>query len=217
MNPTLVVAQVDEALAAQLPAGASIAVAATPYQIGRGLGNHLRIGHHEISRRHARIAFDEDYYFVEDLGSRNGTLLNGTRLAPAVPQRLEDQDLLQFGSVLAVTFVDPDVTRRRTGIQPLASRGIWLDSREQSAFMRSVRIQLPEQQFRLLALLYRQAGEVVTREEIATELWATDVELTEQMIDNTVSRLRATLERYDPEHAYIVTVRGRGYLFQQRA
>jgi DNA-binding response OmpR family regulator len=55
----------------------------------------------------------------------------------------------------------------------------------------------------------------MTRSEIAKALWSTDVELTEQMIDNTVSRLRANLQKYDASHEYIVTVRGRGYQFVQ--
>jgi NhaA family Na+:H+ antiporter len=175
MNPKLVVEQVDESLAPSLPAGTAITVAASPYKIGRGMGNHLRIGHHEISRRHARIMFTEDYFFVEDLESRNGTLVNGVRLAPFAPRRLLDRDMIQLGAVLVVSFVDPDVTQRRENIQPLTGRGIWLDNRSQTAFMRSVQIRLPDQQFRLLALLYLRAGELVTRQDIAEALWSTDL------------------------------------------
>jgi DNA-binding response OmpR family regulator len=216
MNPKLVVEQADESLASTLPAGSTATIAASPYQIGRGMSNHLRITHHEISRRHARIVLADDYYYVEDLASRNGTIVNGVLLAPHTPHRLQDRDLIQLGAVLAMTFLDLDATQRSEDIQPLAGHGIWLDSRSQTAFMRSVRIELPEQQFRLLALLYSRSGALVSREEIAQALWSTDVDLTEQMIDNTVSRLRASLQRYDPAHEYIVTVRGRGYRFVQR-
>lgn len=47
------------------------------------------------SRDHARIAFRAGWYEVEDLGSRNGTTLNGAMLV--APTRLRDGDVLVFG------------------------------------------------------------------------------------------------------------------------
>ena len=53
-----------------------------------------------VSREHARIFRRGDIIVVEDLGSTNGTLLNGERLAPFLPQILEDGDQLQLGKLL---------------------------------------------------------------------------------------------------------------------
>ncbi len=52
-----------------------------------------------VSRRHCKISYDEGKYFVEDLGSANGTFLNGERLTPYLPHILEDGDELQLGRV----------------------------------------------------------------------------------------------------------------------
>ena len=52
-----------------------------------------------VSRRHARIHKQKSQYFIEDLGSANGTFLNGQRLTPYLPHPLHDSDELQLGRV----------------------------------------------------------------------------------------------------------------------
>lgn len=52
----------------------------------------------KVSRRHAKVFFKDEKFFIEDLGSTNGTFLNrGRRLIPGVPQALEDDDELIVG------------------------------------------------------------------------------------------------------------------------
>src|SRR5262249_48660312 len=52
----------------------------------------------KVSRRHARISLREGQYFVEDLGSTNGTFVNrGRRLMPGVAQVLKDGDEIIVG------------------------------------------------------------------------------------------------------------------------
>lgn len=53
-----------------------------------------------VSRRHARILKREGTVVVEDLGSINGTFINGKRLAPYLPEMLNDGDSLQLGRLL---------------------------------------------------------------------------------------------------------------------
>ncbi len=53
-----------------------------------------------VSRRHARILKQENEVVVEDLGSINGTFINGKRLAPYLPETLSDGDTLQLGKLL---------------------------------------------------------------------------------------------------------------------
>lgn len=216
LNPQFRIQQVTPPCDQVLPAGAMITLHTLPYRMGRGMANQLHIEHPDISRRHACVHLVDDYYFVEDLGSRNGTLVNGTRLAEGERRRLQDGDTLQLASALSMEFVDPFATRRQTEVRPLRVHGLWLDTAAQVVLLGSQRITLPLAQYRLLAMLYARPGATVARSEIAEALWSADVELTEQMIDNTVSRLRAQLQKYDANHEYIVTVRGRGYQFVQR-
>jgi pSer/pThr/pTyr-binding forkhead associated (FHA) protein len=52
----------------------------------------------KVSRRHARITMNDGQYFLEDLGSTNGTFINrGKRLAPGTRQPLNDGDEIIVG------------------------------------------------------------------------------------------------------------------------
>ncbi len=59
-----------------------------------------------VSRQHACIFQRGETVEVQDLASTNGTLLNGERLAPYVPEPLKDGDQLQLGKlVIEVSMV----------------------------------------------------------------------------------------------------------------
>jgi len=53
-----------------------------------------------VSRRHAILAYKQDIYTIEDLGSSNGTFVNGLRLAPQTPTRIKHSDELKCGTLL---------------------------------------------------------------------------------------------------------------------
>jgi pSer/pThr/pTyr-binding forkhead associated (FHA) protein len=70
--------------------------------IGRGRGADIVIAEPTMSRAHAAIGYDGAHFFVQDLGSTNGTRVNGTREQKAV---LRDGDEVQLGKLaLAVTL-----------------------------------------------------------------------------------------------------------------
>jgi len=53
-----------------------------------------------VSRRHAKITRKGTELYLEDLGSVNGTLLNGKRLTPYLPHALSDRDEIRVGRLL---------------------------------------------------------------------------------------------------------------------
>lgn len=59
--------------------------------IGRAPSCDIAIGHKSISRRHLRIAVDGDVFLAEDLGSQNGTRINGKRINGPTPFKLGDK------------------------------------------------------------------------------------------------------------------------------
>ena len=69
-----------------------------PWSIGRSEENDIVISNPNVSRRHARLSRLESGFVVEDLGSTNGTLLDG---APIGRERIESGDELTFGRVTA--------------------------------------------------------------------------------------------------------------------
>ena len=58
--------------------------------IGRGDDCHVIINDRQASRHHARVTQTQDGYVLEDLGSKNGTFLNGQPLT--IPTVLKDGD-----------------------------------------------------------------------------------------------------------------------------
>ncbi|MBI5366103.1 MAG: AAA family ATPase [Planctomycetes bacterium] len=77
---------------------------------GRNMSCNVRLPDHGVSREHTRFRRDGDAWWVEDLGSRNGTRLNGKPVAPAAApgalagERLAPGDRVQIGGVI-VQFV----------------------------------------------------------------------------------------------------------------
>jgi serine phosphatase RsbU (regulator of sigma subunit) len=67
-----------------------------PLLIGRGSYNHVVLKDQRISRQHARIALEEEGCVVYDLGSSNGTFVNG---APVTRHILKLHDEVSFGSL----------------------------------------------------------------------------------------------------------------------
>jgi pSer/pThr/pTyr-binding forkhead associated (FHA) protein len=53
-----------------------------------------------VSRRHARISRKTNELYLEDLGSVNGTYLNGKRLTPYLPHALKDEDEIRLSRIL---------------------------------------------------------------------------------------------------------------------
>jgi eukaryotic-like serine/threonine-protein kinase len=68
--------------------------------IGRTNGNDLVISGRTVSRRHARLWFDKGRWYLEDLQSANGTMVNGVRLYQSVA--LNDGDVVNFGDEIVV-------------------------------------------------------------------------------------------------------------------
>jgi len=53
-----------------------------------------------VSRRHVRISRQPDGYYLEDLGSINGSFLNRRRLSPGNPTELKDGDEVRLGNIV---------------------------------------------------------------------------------------------------------------------
>lgn len=93
--------------ASDRPAGSSFTLAAVT-SVGRDLDNLIVLQDPTVSGRHAVIHHRDGAWWAEDLGSTNGTRLNGKAALPLQPALLRSGDLLQFGSV-RLRLVSPDL------------------------------------------------------------------------------------------------------------
>lgn len=71
--------------------------------IGRRTGNDIVLSNPYVSSSHAIIAVDDGIYRLTDIGSTNGTTINGEKLLPNQPIELKDGDEIIFGQ-MEVTF-----------------------------------------------------------------------------------------------------------------
>jgi pSer/pThr/pTyr-binding forkhead associated (FHA) protein len=80
-------------------AGRSIAIKRNKLLIGRAEECDVRPLSEEVSRRHCAVTVGPTDVWVEDLGSRNGTFVNGTRIETKTRTKVADGDLIRVGSL----------------------------------------------------------------------------------------------------------------------
>ena len=86
--------------------------------IGRSAGNELVLADAEVSRRHARVLRRADGYAVEDIGSTNGTFVNGQRISHLT--LLQDGDTIDLGDTVRLRFVSSPVAPLAPPEPPIA-------------------------------------------------------------------------------------------------
>lgn len=74
-------------------AGDPVVIAKFPFTLGRNESCDYQVPSTRVSREHAAISRDGKHYRIKDLGSTNGTLVNGKKVAESL---LADGDLLTF-------------------------------------------------------------------------------------------------------------------------
>lgn len=187
-----------------------------PITIGRSDECDVVLQDRQVSRFHARVVWNGDQYQLEDLGSKNGTHVNGTPTES--PMMLQDGDEFQIGLRFRLAFIDAGATaplslaREITGLRlDKETRQVWIDGTQLDP-----PLSLP--QYRLLEILWDAGGSVVTRDEIIDAVWPEDSidGISEQAIDALVRRLRERLADIDEDFRYIVTVRGHGFRLENR-
>src|SRR5260370_41841345 len=76
----------------------TVTIDSLPFTIGRQADSNLYLTNSQISRKHATIHEDAEGFFIEDLGSRHGILVNDVRKDTA---RLQSGDRIKLGASVA--------------------------------------------------------------------------------------------------------------------
>lgn len=185
--------------------------------IGRGADSDLVIQDRQVSRYHARICRTKEGYVIEDLGSKNGTHLNGARIPG--PVLLQDGDIIQIALAMEIVFIGVDATvplsEQQAAQMGLGRLRMDPQAHRVTIYEEEIEPPLSPPQYRLLELLHRNGSRVVSRDEIAEVVWpgTKGVGVSNQAIDALTRRLRDRLSAVDPDHTYIETVRGLGFRF----
>lgn len=169
----------------------------------------------QVSRQHIIIRRAGEEYVIEDLNSKNGTWVNGEQLKGQ--RLLKDGDEVSVAMVVKMTFSSSESTAPLTvdAIQAAEGSRLRLDRDARRVFVSGKEIVPPLSlpQYRLLEMLFDARGAVCTRTNVIEAVWPDAVSdgVSEQAIDALVRRLRDRIAEVDPDHQFIITVRGHGF------
>ncbi len=184
----------------------------SPMTLGRESDCEIVIPMRQVSRHHCQISPSPDGIAIEDLGSKNGTYVNGSLIKE--PALLYDGDEIQISLAQHFIYLSSDATMPLEGLPlEMQKRRLRLDTGARRVWVLDQEIDPPlsASQFNLLQSLYAQTGAVIPRIDIIEAVWREATEgVTEQALDALVRRLRDRLAEIDPDWEYIVTVRGHG-------
>jgi DNA-binding response OmpR family regulator len=180
--------------------------------IGRGADCDIVLPERPVSRLHARIERRHQGYLLIDLGSKNGTHVNGNEIKE--PYLLQDGDEIQIAMSVKLSFIGAEATVPLS-FESVTGSPVRIDKGTRRVWVRGQELDPPlsPAQYRLLELLTDADGRVVSRDDLVHVVWPDDVEegISEQAIDALVRRLRDRLAEVAPDDQYIVTVRGHGF------
>lgn len=185
--------------------------------IGRETDCDIIIPSRQVSRFHARITSTEKGMVLEDLASKNGTHVNGNIVLE--PVLLQDGDVIQIALAQQFVFLSSEATLPLENIPlgealPSGPARLRLEKRSRRVWVMNNEVLPPlsASQFKLLEMLYEHQGRVVSRNLLIQAVWGEEyaIGVSEQALDALIRRLRERLAAFDPDHNYIVTVRGHG-------
>lgn len=186
--------------------------------LGRDSKCDIVIPNRQVSRNHAKITRTPEGYFLEDLGSKNGTHRNSKQIN--VSEKLIDGDVIHIALAQKFIFLSADATlplddeNLLSNLQLVEGR-LRLEKRSRRVWINDQEINPPlsVSQFRLLEALYNKAGQLVSRNKIMSTVWGEEnaIGISEQALDALVRRLRDRISSVDPSHTYVTTVRGHGF------
>jgi len=186
------------------PTGRAHALSDDVSKIGRAVENEIVVSSKRVSREHACVRREGWRVVLEDLGSANGTFLNGERIHETM--QLRDGDQVKIGDV-QFTFHDPDVTYQDAVLPELE-----MDVPAGLVRVNRHLVELAPKEFDLLAFLFSRTGLVCSKDDIGTAVWPEYHDgVYDYQIENLVRRLRTKLEPDPTNPQLLLTVRGRGY------
>jgi hypothetical protein len=187
-----------------------------------------------VSRQHARIEGTVEAPVLVDLGSRNGSLLNGARVQGSAP--LADGDVIGIGdATIRCVFAARESEQTRTlafrggqraevaaetapeAGEEAASASAPADALRVDAQTYEVAVggqplakRLSSQEFQLLRYLFEHHERVCTRQELGDSIWGRD-NWDPNMLHRLVHRLKEKLEPNPERPRYVQTVPWVGY------
>jgi hypothetical protein len=180
---------------------AQVSLIGPSWTIGRSRESSIIVAREAVSRQHALIVREGEEFRLRDVGSRNGTYINGVRLDG--PELLVHRDLIGLGEPEpSLRFVDDRASANPVPGTPAPRNHhsrLRFDDRRLRFFLYDQPLDLTENEFRLLRFLHASMGIVCPREDCAVAVWGADAPRHEPGLGDLVAGLRDKLRHLDPE------------------
>jgi len=178
-----------------------------------------------ISRRHLEILLKDGKYWLKELGSTNGTMLNDDRIIAGQLYELKHNSRIGLGldeisARIILIFKeseDTNIIRKKEIAGDLDRKVAWLkiDEAKKEVKVDGEPKKLSRKEYELLLFLYRNAGNVCSRDDIIEAVW-TDCKdssaISNATIDQLVHRLREKVEPEPANPSRIVSKKTFGYV-----
>lgn len=186
--------------------GSGYPLTGAPLVIGRDGECQIVVASEHASRRHARIEARGSAYVLRDLGSKNGTSMNGQPVNAEVTLR-EGDEIAVPGGAWVFRTTDETVTLQ---LPPAGS--VRVDMRRAEVWVEGKQIVVTARELLALAALAEDPGALVTKDDLANKVWPeTSGAVSDDSIEQLMSRLRHKLGDDARQPRYLLTVRGLGY------
>lgn len=186
--------------------GFGYVLAEGPLVIGRGSDAQVVVTSEHASRHHAEIVRSGDGWVVRDLGSKNGTSVNRRRILSEVPLSEGDEIEIPGGSWV-YRRTDETLT-----LQMSKRARIDVDPKHAEVKVDGKPIGVTARELLALAALAEDPGALVTKDDLAKKVWPeTGGVVSDESIEQLISRIRRKLGDDAREPRYLLTVRGLGY------
>ena len=186
------------------------------WALGRATDNAVVVAHDAVSRHHALIVREDDLFRLSDVGSRNGTFVNGKLVRTS--HILAHRDLIGLGETRPhLRFIDDhaitDPVTSQASTSTHYSR-LHYDDRRLRFSIYDRPLDLSPDEFRLLRCLHQSPGSICARTACADAIWGADAYRHEDGLDRLVDSLSKKLHHLDPEITIVQTRITGGFILQ---
>jgi DNA-binding winged helix-turn-helix (wHTH) protein len=190
----------------------------------------IELNDEAVSRRHLEIIARGDRYLLQDLGSTNGTMLDGDRIIPGKLYTLKHNSQIGLGvdgdgAHIVIVFKESESTNVLTGDKKQAAKKgqaapvAWLkiDEGKKEARVDGQAAKLSRKEYDLLLFLRSNAGQVCSRDEIIKAVWPESQDpaaISDATVDQLIHRLREKVEPEPARPSRIISKVGFGYMLE---
>ncbi len=181
-----------------------------------------------ISRRHLEILLKDEKYWLKDLGSTNGTMLNDDRIIAGDLYELKHNARIGLGlddisAHIVLVFKeseDTNVIHRKQMAENKDNQRpsvAWLkiDEGKKEAIIDGRHRKLSRKEYELLLFLHENAGNICSRDEIIQAVWSESKDplaISDATIDQLIHRLREKVEPEPANPQRIISKKAFGYM-----